>query len=219
RLTRGRATRQAAARPPAPQRAGAAERRASLRGRPSGRRDRAAGLLRARVDRRQLLGSVRSGRAAAALPACARGLVARRRPGRDRDRRPQPRQPDRRRDHPRPRPADALSHRDQRLHRLPAPWLQRVGDRPRRPGLLETMTTEMTTMHRSPTPYLLVLALISACETSSSTDEAADQTGDETGDEGPSLLEAELESGYPQLDDACRGPIAEPSHLVVTSTD
>lgn len=71
-------------------------------------------------------------------------------------------------------------------------------------------------MHRSPTPYLLVLALASACETTTPND---DEAGDETGDESPTLHEAELETGYPQLDAACRGPIAEPSHLVVTSTD
>jgi hypothetical protein len=35
----------------------------------------------------------------------------------------------------------------------------------------------------------------------------------------PPLIEAEIESGYPSLTEACRAPVAEPSHLVVTSTD
>jgi hypothetical protein len=35
----------------------------------------------------------------------------------------------------------------------------------------------------------------------------------------PPLLEAALELGYPSLDAPCRGPIADPTHLIVTSTD
>jgi hypothetical protein len=65
----------------------------------------------------------------------------------------------------------------------------------------------MNTMHRSRTWSALVLTL--ACE-------SAPPTND---DDPPPLHEAELESGYPQLDGACRGPISEPTHLVVTSTD
>lgn len=37
--------------------------------------------------------------------------------------------------------------------------------------------------------------------------------------EPPPLIEAEIEPGYPSLDAPCRGPIAEPTQLVVTSTD
>ncbi|MFO7564232.1 MAG: hypothetical protein R6X02_16415 [Enhygromyxa sp.] len=69
-------------------------------------------------------------------------------------------------------------------------------------------------MHQSPGryPLILTLALAGACETTPATDEGGD-------DEDPTLHQAELETGYPQLEQACRGPIAEPSHLVVTSTD
>ncbi|PRQ10052.1 hypothetical protein [Enhygromyxa salina] len=35
----------------------------------------------------------------------------------------------------------------------------------------------------------------------------------------PPLIDAVIESGYPSLDGPCRGPISEPTHLVVTSTD
>ena len=52
------------------------------------------------------------------------------------------------------------------------------------------------------------LVLTSACEREPS-----------ASDEPPPLVQAELETGYPQLDAACRGPVAEPTHLVVTSTD
>jgi hypothetical protein len=54
----------------------------------------------------------------------------------------------------------------------------------------------------------LVLALASACETAPTTE-----------NEPPPIVEAELEPGYPQLTEPCAGPIAEPTHLVVTSTD
>ncbi len=54
----------------------------------------------------------------------------------------------------------------------------------------------------------LTVALVSACEPAT-TDEPTP----------PPLVEAEIEPGYPQLDGPCRGPIVEPSHLVVTSTD
>jgi hypothetical protein len=35
----------------------------------------------------------------------------------------------------------------------------------------------------------------------------------------PPLIEAEIESGYPSVTQACRAPVSEPTHLVVTSTD
>ncbi|PRQ05257.1 hypothetical protein ENSA5_03760 [Enhygromyxa salina] len=35
----------------------------------------------------------------------------------------------------------------------------------------------------------------------------------------PPRIEAAVEPGYPALDASCRGPVAEPTHLVVTSTD
>jgi hypothetical protein len=64
----------------------------------------------------------------------------------------------------------------------------------------------MMSKHR--TPYL-VLALASACETAPNGSD----------DAPPPLVEADLEPGYPQLTEPCRGPVAEPTHLVVTSTD
>jgi hypothetical protein len=71
-------------------------------------------------------------------------------------------------------------------------------------------------MHRFktiPPLMFLALALTSACETSSTNDD------DDGGDQTPTLEQAELESGYPQLEQACRGPVVDPTHLVVTSTD
>lgn len=68
--------------------------------------------------------------------------------------------------------------------------------------------TMSKTMHRSRSCFALTLAL-TACDSTSPTND----------DDPPPLHEAELESGYPQLDEPCRGPIAEPTHLVVTSTD
>ncbi|HVI02508.1 MAG TPA: hypothetical protein VM869_27565 [Enhygromyxa sp.] len=55
----------------------------------------------------------------------------------------------------------------------------------------------------------LALTLTLACESTLPSED----------DGPPPLHQAELESGYPQLDGACRGPIVEPTHLVVTSTD
>jgi hypothetical protein len=37
--------------------------------------------------------------------------------------------------------------------------------------------------------------------------------------EPPPLIEADIAPGYPSLTSACRAPVSEPSHLVVTSTD
>src|SRR5690606_8557773 len=138
--------------------------------------------------------------------ACARRLAARRRSSRASDRGPQPRQRARRRDHPRLRPEHALPRGDQRLHWFSTSGTQRVGDRPRRFGAC-TMTMSKT-MHRTRSCYARVLAL-TACESTRTSDD----------NEPPTLHEAELENGYPQLGETCRGPIVEPTHLVVTSTD
>lgn len=66
----------------------------------------------------------------------------------------------------------------------------------------------MNTIHRLRPCSALPLALALACESAPPSDDGP-----------PPLHQAELESGYPQLDGACRGPIVEPTHLVVTSTD
>lgn len=64
----------------------------------------------------------------------------------------------------------------------------------------------MTPLHRSLPCFMFSLAL--ACHSAPPSE-----------DQPPPLVQAELESGYPQLDGPCAGPIVEPSHLVVTSTD
>lgn len=60
------------------------------------------------------------------------------------------------------------------------------------------------------TPVSLISFISIACTPQLPSDE---------GTEPPPLIEAEIESGYPAVTEACRAPVSEPTHLVVTSTD